>query len=199
MFRDPPIWREMRDKFLPDLYKNRDFKIWFPELSSGDEVFSFAIVLKEIGLLDNTRIYATGLSDKKIDQLKRGGLYELKKMETSEANYKRYSEKFQLSDYYQIQNNKIKFNEELIKGVEFKKHNLLSESAPGSFRIIIYRNKMIYYNQSLQEKIATKIVDGLMPGGLLFIGNKESLEATSMNKKLSLLNPEEKIYKKRII
>ncbi len=199
MFRDPPIWREMRDKYLPDIYKNRDFKIWFPEISSGDEIFSFTIVLKEVGILDKTRIIATGLSERKIDLIKQGGVYDIKKIEIGEANYKRYSDQFQLSDYYKLQNNKIYFNTDLIKSVEFQKHNLINEDLSSSFRIIIYRNKMIYFNQSLQDKIATKIVNSLMPGGLLFIGSKETLETTSVVKKVSCLNKEEKIYKKRII
>lgn len=199
MFRDPPIWRELRDKYLPELYKNREMKIWFPEISSGDEIFSLAIVLKETGMLDNSRIIATGMSEKKIELVKKGGLYDIKKIETGEANYRRYSDQFQLSNYYTIQNNKIQLNNDLIKGVEFKRHSILNEKPPGSYRIVIYRNKMIYFNQSLQDTIAIKIVDSIMPGGLLLIGNKETLENTSIVKKVSLLNQEEKIYKKRVI
>lgn len=199
MFRDPPVWRELRDKYLPEIYKNRDMKIWLPEITSGDEIFSFVIMLKEIGMLDNTRILATGLSEKKIELVKKGGLFDIKKIETGEANYKRYSDQFKLSNYYSVQNNKILFNSDLIKNVEFKHHSILNEESPGSFRIIIYRNKMIYFNQTLQDKIATILFNSLMPGGLLFIGNKETLENTSIAKKVSLLNQEEKIYKKKVM
>ncbi|NOZ47950.1 MAG: hypothetical protein GXO79_14405 [Chlorobi bacterium] len=199
MFRDPPVWRELRDKYLPELYKNRDFKIWFPEISSGDEIFSLAIVLKEIGLLNNTKILVTGLSNKKINLIKNGGVFDIKKMEISEANYKRYSGKFQLSNYYKLQNNKIIFNSDLIKGIVFKQQNLINDKSPGNFRMIIYRNKLLYFNISLQDKVVTKILNSLMPGGLLFIGNKETLESTSVYNKFSELNPLEKIYKKRVI
>jgi len=199
MFRDPPMWREIRDKFIPELYKDRNFKVWFPEISSGDEVFSLAIVLKEAGLLDKTKIIVTGMSQRKLDMIKNGGQYEVKKIESNEANYKRYSDQFELSNYYKIQNNKIQFDDSLLKGVEFQKHNLLNDKTPGSFRMIIYQNKMIYYNQTLQDKLASKIVDSLMPGGILFIGNKETLDTSGVNKKLILVNPEEKIYKKRVI
>lgn len=198
MFRDPPLWRELRDNYLPEIYKNRDFKIWFPEISSGDELFSLCIVLKEIGLLENSRIIVSGISESKMNMIQKGGQFDLKKLETNEANYKRYSDQNQLSNYYTIQNNKIVFKSSLISGIEFKYHNLVKEPSPGSYQIIIYRNKMIYFNQSLQDKVADKIVDSLMPGGLLFIGNKETLESSSAMRKLNILNQEEKVYKKRI-
>jgi chemotaxis protein methyltransferase CheR len=198
MFRDPPVWRDLRDNYLPDLYKNRDLKIWFPEISSGDELFSLCIVLKETGLLDNTKILVTGISEGKLESIQKGGQYDLKKLETNEANYKRYSEDNQLSNYFSIQNNKMVFHQNLISGVEFKYHNLINEPAPGSFRLIIYRNKLIYYNQSLQDKLADRIVDALMPGGLLLIGNKESLESSGAMRNLNLIDQEEKVFKRKI-
>ncbi len=199
MFRDPPVWREIKNKYIPELYKNRDVKIWIPEISSGDDLFSFAIVLKEIGLLENMKIIATGICAKKIDKIKQGGVFDIKKMEVCEANYKRYNGQFALNNYYTIKNNKVFFDINLIKRVEFREHSIINEEPPSSFRMIIFRNKMLYYNQTLQDRIAQKVYNSLLPGGLIFIGTKETFETTGIANKLNLLNRVEKIYKKREI
>ena len=107
MFRDPPLWRELREKFLPELIGNRDMKIWVAGAISGDEIFTITIILSEIGLLNNVKIIASVPTDKHIEKIKAGGGYDLKKVEIGEANYLRFFGKFKFSNYYQVKNNKV--------------------------------------------------------------------------------------------
>lgn len=198
MFRDPSLWRELREKYLPELIGNRDLKIWIASSVSGDELFTIAIVLYEIGLLNNVKLVVSVPSEKRIEQIKNGGGYDLKKMEISEANYLRFFGKFTFSNYYKIQNNKAYLNEDLLKNVEFKHHNAISDDVFSTFKLVFCRNILIYCNPNLHEKLAGKLFESLMPGGYLVIGSKESFDGFSVDKKLNLVNNAEKIYKRRL-
>ena len=199
MFRDPSLWRELRDRYFKDIIaKNRETKIWMIHATSGDELFTLGIVLKEMGILDKAKIIVTCLSDSRIERIKNGGGYELKKIEVGEANYKRYSEKNDLKDYCTIKNNKVYLDQSLIKNVEFVKHNLVQDELLTGFKIIFCRNIFLYFNQTLQERMSSAIYDSLMSGGYLILGGKETLDSCSVGKRLKTLNAEERIYKKGI-
>jgi chemotaxis protein methyltransferase CheR len=198
MFRDPPLWRELREKFLPELIGNRDMKIWIASSVSGDEIFTTAIVLNEIGLLNNVKIIASVPSDKYIEKIKSGGGYDLKKMEIGEANYLRFFGKFNFTKYYKVQNNKAFLNDDLLKNTEFKKHNILSDEPFSTYKLVFCRNQLIYCNPNMHETVSKKLFDSLMPGGYLVIGGKETLDGFTVDKKLNLVNKTEKIYKRRL-
>lgn len=197
MFRDPSSWRELRDKHLTDLYKNREFKVLIPGVTSGDDLFTLLILLKEADMFKHAKVLATSISDLRLEQIKKGGLYDLKKMEIGEANYKRFSDTSSLSAYYTVEGVKAKMNSDLLENVELKKYSFLTEEALKGYHLTIYRNKLIYYNPSLQDKIIEKLIKSTLLGGIMCVGSKESLENTSYFSKLNTLNKEEKIFKKR--
>ncbi len=197
MFRDPSCWRELRDKHLKELYKNREFKILVPAITSGDDLYTLLIMLKETGMLHHAKVTATSISDIRLQQVKNGGMYDLKKIEIGEANYKRFSDHASLSSYYNIEGTKAKMHESMLENVKFEKHSFLNEPALKGFHLVIYRNRLIYFNPTLQDKIADKLIKSTLLGGIISIGSKESLENTSYFSKLTLLNREEQILKKR--
>ena len=198
MFRDPSFWRDLRDLHLPELYKTfGTIKVHIPGVSSGDEVFSFMILLKEAGFLNKTKVLVSSLSQLRLDSIRAGAMYDIRKMENSEANHKRFSGSFELSDYYKVENNKAVMNVDLLEGVEFKKYSYLLDEAITGQHLILYRNRMIYLNATLQDKIGQKLFDSIVAGGILCIGAKESIEVAPFSKKLTCLNPVEKIFKKR--
>lgn len=198
MFRDPSFWRDLRDIHLPDLLKGHgNLRVMIPGVSSGDEVYSFMILLKETGLTSKVWVLVTSLSQLRLDTLKNGVSYDLRKMENSEANHKRFSGSFELSDYYKVENNKALMDSALLEGVEFKKNSFLHDEPITGQHLILYRNRMIYLNATLQDKIGQKLFDSLITGGILCVGAKESIDAAPFSRKLVCLNPVEKIYKKR--
>lgn len=197
LFRDPSLWRLIRDIYLPELRRSRDIKIWFPYTTSGDEVHSMAVLLKEAGILEESKMVVSGLSERILNRVKLGGMYDLKKLESSDANYKRFNERNQLSDYYTMSNSRAVMDPELLKNTEFKVHDPSREDALPGFRLIICRNQLIYFNQNLHDQVTKSISEGLIASGYLILGAKENLEGCSVAPKYILINREEKIYKKK--
>ena len=195
MFRDPGLWRELRDNIIVRSNLGVDFRIWVADNTTGDELYTLLIVLREAGLTDAVKVIATSLTDKHLDKVKKG-IFNLKKMETNIANYRRYKGKYQLTKYYTLRNNEAYMDQTLLDGVEFLKHNILKDKEPANTKLVLYRNKIIYFSKKLQTDVMRIICNSLVPGGIFVIGNKESLECCNMDKKYIIVNPAEAIYKK---
>ncbi|MGE0077884.1 MAG: protein-glutamate O-methyltransferase CheR [Bacteroidales bacterium] len=198
MFRDPSFWRVLRDDILPDLVRGSANKprIWVASFDSGEELYSLAIILKEMNLLDKVQLYANVFTDKCISRIKSGRL-DPKDLETNEANYQRLNGKDQYSSYYTMDGNSIVFDTALVKDVIFTKQKTTFEDDPGAVKLALFRNQTIYFNQLLQEKVLQKISSSLVAGGFLALGVKETLENTNANNKFTVFNDNEKIYKRK--
>jgi chemotaxis protein methyltransferase CheR len=197
MFRDPSLWRTIRDEIIPEVIKGSTKpKLWVAAFDSGEELFSLAIMLKELGLLSEVQLYASALSEKNIDKIKTGKI-DTKELEVNEANYTRFNGKHKFSDYYKIDNGQIILDSSLIHDVNFIKLNTVYENVPGGIKLILFRNQMIYYNQILQDKVLYQLTNSVVPGGYLIIGVKETLDNTNTSNKFSVHNDSEKIYKKK--
>jgi chemotaxis protein methyltransferase CheR len=196
MFRDPSFWRILRDEIIPGILLNhQSFKIWHAGCSSGEEVFSMAILLKEMGIHDSVSIIATDLD---VNILEKAKLctYPVKNMELNEKNYIRFEGKTSLKDYYKEENGKAVFDKELIKNVSFRKHDLVTGELFNKFDLILCRNVMIYFNQVLQNDVLKKFHESLFKYGYLAIGSKESLIWCDIANRFIVVNNEEKVYKK---
>jgi chemotaxis protein methyltransferase CheR len=196
MFRDPSFWRVMRDEIIPGILLNhKEFKIWHAGCSSGEEVFSMTILLKEMGILDNVTSIATDLDVNILDKAKSGS-YPVKNMELNEKNYIRFEGKTTLKDYYKEENGRVVFDKDLIRNVSFRKHDLVTGEVFNKFDLILCRNVMIYFNQALQNDVLKKFHESLFKYGYLAIGSKESLIWCDIASKFIVVNNEEKVYKK---
>lgn len=196
MFRDPPFWRELRDNVIPNILLNHNtISIWHAGCSSGEEVFSMAILLKEMGILDKAKIIATDI-DKVILEKAKKGHYSMKNMELNEKNYIRYEGKNNFKDYFKEENGKAVMDKSLIQNVSFREHDLVQGVVFNKFDLILCRNVMIYFNQNLQNEVLKKHHESLFKYGYLVIGSKESLIWCEIANKFIVVNNEEKIYKK---
>ena len=198
-FRDPSLWRELRDKYISEISRATDSQIWMPCVTSGDELFSLAIIIAEAGLQGKIKIDANCPSNKHIELIKKGGNYDQKKIEVSEANYTRYVGKTQFASYYTLNDNKAVMKPQLLDSVTLEKRDdILNCPIARKYKMIIYRNKLLQFNIPLYDKVIRKLVDSLEIGGYLVIGNMETLEYSEASKKLQIVNANEKIYKKRV-
>ncbi len=197
MFRDPSLWRWLRDEFFPQQIKpNQRFKIWLPDCVSGDELFTLCIQLLEHGWLDKVTIIASSIIEEQIETIK-SGLLHFKKIDLSSENYKRYNGLRNFTDYYKLENNMAYRDTSLIERVDFQVHNITSDAPLKDIKLIIFRNHMIYYNPTLQTKILRKLHESLSYNGHLIIGIQENLEGYSKGNEFALVNKNENIYKKR--
>jgi chemotaxis protein methyltransferase CheR len=197
MFRDPSLWRLLRDELIPRISKESPrLKIWLPGSVSGDELYSLCIILKELDLLENANIIVTCLSIRSIDYIK-SGILRTAKMEVSQENYERINGKAKFNDYCTFTNGVVYRDRSLIKNVNFELEKIDLENPPSGIKLVLYRNKMIYFNPTLQIKILKNINNSLLPGGHLVIGIKELLANLYNANDFILVNPSESIYKKK--
>jgi len=196
MFRDPGFWRIMRDEIIPGILLNhKTFKIWHAGCSSGEEVLSMAILLKEMGIHQDVQLFASDL-DVNILEKAKAATYPIKNMELNEKNYIRYEGKKSLKEYYKEEGGKAVFDKELMQNVSFRKHDLVKGEIFNKFDLVLCRNVMIYFNQSLQNEVLKKFHESLFKYGYLAIGSKESLIWCDVASKFLVVNNEEKVYKK---
>ena len=200
MFRDPSLWRSLREDIIPAIVKSSSkLKIWVAAFDSGEEIYSLCILLKEMDLLDKFQITASTISDEVTKKIKSGRL-DIKQLEVNEANYDRSNGTKRYADYHTIASNNgaIIIDSSLVSDVTFVKQDTLFSNAPSGMRLVLFRNQLIYFNQILQDKALNAIHNSLAPGGYLALGAKETLENTNSNNKFTVINDAEKIYRKKV-
>ena len=196
MFRDPSFWRILRDKIIPNILLNHNkVTIWHAGCSSGEEVYSMAILLKEMGILQDSKIIATDIDNQILDRAK-SGVYSAKNMELNEKNYVRFRGENELNKYFEIRNGLAYMDKSLVKDVSYRKHDLVNGIVFNKFDLVLCRNVMIYFNQNLQNDVLKKLHESIFKYGYLAIGSKESLIWCEISNKFIVVNNEEKIYKK---
>jgi chemotaxis protein methyltransferase CheR len=195
LFRDPSFWRALKTVLPKTTLNHNKIKIWHAGCSSGEEVYSMLIVLKELGMLDVAEIFASDI-DKAILQKAKEGKISLRNMELNEKNYIRYNPTGDIRQYFMFDNDYAYFNKEMLSKVTFKEVNLVDVQPFAKFDIILCRNVMIYFNQALQNNILKLYHEMLFMYGYMIVGTKESIIWSDYASKFLTVNTEEKIYKK---
>jgi chemotaxis protein methyltransferase CheR len=197
MFRDPGFWKVMRHEVLPAIrQQKKQFSIWHAGCSSGEEVMTMSVLLREMGILGDVSITATDL-DAGMLQRATTATYPIKNMDLNERNYLSFGGNGSgLKKYYHQQNGHAIFHRDLIDRVAFVKHDLVLGEVFDRFDLILCRNVMIYFNQSLQNDVLKKFHESLLPNGYLSIGSKESLIWCDYANRFTVINNDEKIYRK---
>ena len=144
MFRDPSFFLAFRERVVPVLRTYPFARLWVAGCSTGEEVYSLAIILAEEGLSDRVRIYATDINEAVIEQA-RDGVFPLDKMQEYTQNYIHAGGQRSFSEYYVARYDGARFARELVEGVVFAQHNLVSDAAFNEFHVITCRNVMIYF------------------------------------------------------
>lgn len=195
MFRDPEFFKALREKVIPYLKTFPHVRIWHAGCSSGEEVYSMAIILKEEGLYDKTTIYATDFNDDALDNAKKG-IYKLETGKEFSKNYQKSGGKKSLASYYHANYDAMIFDKNLIKNVTFSNHNLVLDGSFGEMHLILCRNVIIYFDKTLQGKIFNLFDDSLCDNGFLGLGSKETLSFSNVEKDFSVFDKKWKIYQK---
>lgn len=197
MFRDPNFWKVIRYEVLPAIrLQKRKFRIWHAGCSSGEEVLTMSVLLHEMGILDDVSITATDLDGNMVERA-RSSACPMKNMDQNEKNYHSFGgNSTGLKKYYSQQNGHAIFQPALMERVSFIKHDLVLGEVFDRFDLILCRNVMIYFNQTLQNEVLKKFHESLLPNGYLSIGSKESLIWCDYANRFAVVNQDEKIYRK---
>jgi len=195
MYRDPTFYRTFRTKVVPLLKTYPTVQIWVAGCSTGEEVYSLAILLKEEGMYDRCRIYATDISPSVLRKAK-DAIFPLGAMREYTNNYHLAGGVQEFSDYYTARYDRVIFMPQLSKNVVFSEHNLATDGSFNEFQVILCRNVMIYFNKQLQERVHHLLYDSLSMFGVFGIGNKESLKLTPRAEFYEHLNSNDKLFRK---
>jgi chemotaxis protein methyltransferase CheR len=195
MFRDPGFYLAFRDKVVPLLRTYPFARIWHAGCSSGEEVYSIAILLKEEGIHERCRIYATDISEAILRGAKEG-VFPLSAMKEYSENYQRAGGKTSFAEYYKARYDHAIFDASLREGIVFAPHNLVTDGSFNEFNVILCRNVMIYFNQALQERVHGLLYQSLARFGVLGLGRKETLRFTPQESSYEALDDPERLFRK---
>jgi chemotaxis protein methyltransferase CheR len=195
MFRDPPVYRALRHQVLPQLTTRPFLKIWHAGCAQGEEVYSMAIVLHELGRLSQTRLYATDINAAVLQEA-RAGIFHIQRMKDFTLAYQQAGGTGSFGNYYTARYDSALMRSTLREKVVFAAHNLVTDKVFGEMDLIVCRNVLIYFDRELQDRVVQLFADSLRPGGFLCLGSKESLLHTRCTDFEPFLD-KEKIYRKK--
>lgn len=196
MFRDPGYFRAIREKVVPHLRTYPSLKFWIAGCSGGEELYSFAILLREEGLLDRSILYATDINPAALETAKKG-IYALDRIAAFTQNHQRSGGKSSLSDYYSTAYGRAVFDKTLREQVVFSDHSLVTDAVFAECQYVSCRNVMIYFDRPLQNRALGLFKDALSRRGFLGLGSKETLRFSEHADAFTEFAREEKIYQRR--
>jgi len=194
MFRDPAFYKSLSTNVIPYLRSYQRIKVWNAGCSTGEELYSFAILFAEEKLYERSFFYGTDINSDVLEFAK-NGIYDLQKMKIYSENYQKTGALHTLSDYYTAGYGAASINHSLKKNVLFSAHNLASEGVFNEFQLISCRNVLIYFNTDLQEKVINLFYNSLANFGFLCLGSKETLRSSEIGR-FKVIDQKNNIYQK---
>jgi len=197
MFRNPSFFLCFRENVVPFLRTYPSIRVWNAGCSTGEEVYSMAILLYEEGLYEKTKIYATDINPEVLKAAK-SGVFPINYMRKNTDNYIKAGGRTAFSDYYSVVDNGVKFHTFLSKNILFAQHNLATDESFNEFNVILCRNVMIYFNKFLQKRVQTLLYRSLSMFGVLGLGDKEAISDPTVASYFEAIDAREKLYRKKV-
>ena len=196
MFRDPDFYLAFRREVVPVLRTYPFIKLWHAGCSTGEEIYSMAILLEEEGLYGRSMLYATDI-DKGVLSVARKGIYSIDAIRDYTDNYVRAGGTGSLSDYYTAKYDGVIMDQRLKRNIVFADHDLATDQVFGEMNVIICRNVLIYFDRDLQERVFQLFLDSLDLGGYLCLGTKESLRFSGCEDAFEPVAQRQRIFRKK--
>lgn len=195
MFRDPLFYKALSNQVIPYISTYQHIRVWSAGCSSGEEVYSLAILFNENGIRKKSFIYGTDINTEMLKEARKG-IYSLRKIKSYAENYQYSGLKGSLTDHFTIMYDAATVHSELRQNTLFSVHNLVSDTGFNEFHLICCRNVFIYFESALQEKVLELFYNSLAPFGFLCMGGKETIRSDSFKRKFKIINSKENIYQK---
>lgn len=196
MFRDPEVFRRIRETVIPVLQTYPSIRIWHAGCSRGEEVYSMAILLKEAGLYEKSFLYATDLNSAALDKAK-AAVYPAEQIQAYTANYQKAGGVESFAGYYTLKDNQITIDESLKKNVLFSTHNLAVDQVFSEVHVVFCRNVLIYFSKPLQDRVLSLCSDSLIRRGFMILGTKETTEFSAVDGSFEKVDRGARIYRKK--
>lgn len=194
MFRDPGYYKALRNEIIPYLSSYAKLNAWVAGCSTGEELYSLAILFKEAGIYSRSFFYGTDIN-KDVLNIAKEGIYDLKKMKIYSENFLHSGADRSLSDYYTAKFDAALIDQSLKRNVLFSTHNLASDGVFNEFQLICCRNVLIYFNAELQQRVIDLFYNSLANFGFLCLGSKETLRHGEL-RRFKLVDQRNNIYQK---
>lgn len=195
MFRDPAFFLALRQQVLPVLHTYPSLKIWVAGCSTGEEVYSLAILLREEGLLEKSLIYATDINPVALEKARRG-IFTLASIKGHTVNYQQAGGKQAFSDYYSAAYDAAIFDPTLRTNVTFSDHSLATDSVFSETQLVLCRNVLIYFNKPLQNRALGLFHESLSHRGFMGLGIKEGIDFSDYVDHFEVLDKSARIFRK---
>ena len=196
IFSDPGFYRAFRTKVVPLLRTYPFVRIWIAGCSTGEEVYSMAVLLQEEGLYQRSRLYATDMSEEAVTQA-RTGSFPAADMDAFTANYEECGGRWSLSEYFKKKGRRVLAEPSLKKNIVFSEHNLATDGSFNEFQVIVCRNILGTFNDRLRERVYRLFYESLSRFGVLALGSTESLGAMPPEKSYAILDEGSGLFQKR--
>jgi chemotaxis protein methyltransferase CheR len=195
MFRDPSFFKVFRERVVPELRTYPSLKLWIAGCSTGEEVFSFAIVLREEGLLERSLLYATDINVESLRKVE-AGVFPIDRIAAFTESHKKTGAPCSLSEYYTAAYGSAIFDRSLLKHVVISDHSLATDTVFAEMQVVSCRNVLIYFDRALQDRAALLFRDSLCRRGFLGLGSKETLRFSAHAGSFTEYAPTERWYQR---
>lgn len=196
MFRDTSVWRTLYSTVLPHYKQATQCSIWLPNCSSGEELFSISILLKQLNMQTNTTVYASHRSLAGIESIKKG-IYSERNEQLFSTNFAKLQLGTSLDTFYTKSYNSLYMNASLLKNVSFMYSTSILQQIPAQVDIVLFRNCLLYYNIHMHEIILSNITKHIKQQGLLMLGLQDNNRIEVLRDSYKNENQDERIYRKK--
>jgi chemotaxis protein methyltransferase CheR len=193
-FRHPKQFRLLREEILPYLDSFPFLKIWSAGCATGEEVYSLAFLLDEMGMLEKTQLFATDINRYVLDQAKTG-LFPLNSLAESRENYLKAGGKRSFDSFIENEGLFIKVPERYCHRILFHHHSLAHDGVFNEFQLILCRNVLIYFDPPLHQKVMGRFAKSLHRDGCLVLGPNESLGSGDWGSYFATYTQNQHIYR----
>ncbi len=187
-YRHPKQFDYLSAHVLPELRDvktkigQKTIRIWSAACSTGEEPYTIAMICQEFFMSDKSwdvRIYASDINSEVLNYAKKGEYSERSVRELPEHLLEKYFQHKEFETTYGKEK-KYLLSDNIMKLVQFQRHNLLTSFRQKYIDVVFFRNVMIYFGTESKEDVLRKIHAIMSPGGYLFISLSENLPYKGM-------------------
>ncbi len=194
LFRNPEIWIKLRDNILPQYLSNPQLSVWHAGCSTGEEIYTMAFILDELGFLKKTKSLGTDLSLTALNKA-REGIYPQIIFNRYLSSFRKFFKEKDTTRFFDLTDDFAEVKMDFKKHIVFERHNLVQDPMNKKFDIILCRNVMIYFDDVLKIKVLKLFHSCLKDDGYFIIGYYDMLP-DSYKEFFTLADPVTRIYRK---